>query len=435
MRARTVLLPIALLCACAPRTGTAPADDPRPARAPEPPAAAPQQADPADRARLAAALAGADTLRVAEVAPGVLHAYAWYAAGPWAINVLEIDGAVCAPRLEARMPGSQLAGRARTSDLAAGAIAAVNADFFTPTGAPVGAQVRAGEVVAGPVARPVFAFAETTTGSGTRSAASASAAWIGRAALRGYVARGADTLRIAQVNRPPAPTGNDPRAGAGGDDVVHLFTHRFGAASPADSGAVAVRVSRIAGGAASGAGVVASVDAHGGAVPLDSGAVVVVGRGAAARVLHTLPAGDTVQWRVELVPAAGQGAPAAEAVGGQPVLLRDGAVAPDIRQGIAASFGERRHPRTAVGITADGRLHWVTVDGRQAPYSDGMSLAELADLMARLGARDAINLDGGGSTTMVVRGVVVNRPSDAAGERAVGNALVLTRCDRPVGER
>jgi hypothetical protein len=185
---------------------------------------------------------------------------------------------------------------------------------------------------------------------------------------------------------------------------------------------------------AGGVGVVASVDANGGAVPLDSGVVVVLGRGAAAGVLRTLAAGDTAEWRIELVPAAGQGGPAAEAVGGQPVLLRDGAVAADIREGINPSFGERRHPRTAVGITMEGRLLWVTVDGRQPPYSDGMSLEELARLMARLGARDALNLDGGGSTTMVVRGTVVNRPSDAAGERGVGNALVLVGCDGPAGE-
>ncbi len=429
MRIRTLLLPVALFGACSPRAGTAPAEAPRPVPTPEAPVV-PLRAGP----QLVAALADADTLRVAEVAPGVLHAYAWSAAGPWAINVLEIDGAVCAPRIEARMPGSRLASRARTSDLAGRAIAAVNADFFTPTGAPVGAQVGGGEVVAGPVARPVFALTETTTHGAMRSAASAPAAWIGRAVLRGYIARGADTLRIAQVNRPPASTGSDPRAGAGGDDVVHLFTHRFGAESPADSGAAVVQLARIRGSAGRGAGVVASVDARGDAVPLDSGVVVVLGRGTAASVLGTLAAGDTVEWRVELVPAAGQGAPAAEAVGGQPVLLRDGAVAADIREGIAPSFGERRHPRTAVGITGDRRLLWVTVDGRQPPYSDGMSLAELADLMARLGARDALNLDGGGSTTMVVRGVVVNRPSDAAGERAVGNALVLVGCERPAGE-
>src|SRR5690606_25626554 len=264
MRLRALLLPIILAGACSPRAGTGPAGDLRPVRTPEPPAATPSWADPAARARLAAALADADTLRVAAAAPGVLHAYAWSAAGPWAINVLEIDGAVCAPRIEARMPGSRLAGRARTSDLAGGAVAAVNADFFTPTGAPVGAQVRAGEVVAGPVARPVFALAETTMGGGTRSAASTSAAWIGRAVLRGYVARGADTLRIAQVNRPPASAGNDPRVGAGSDGAVHVYTHRFGAESPADSGAVAVRLMRVRGSMASGAGVVASVDAQGG---------------------------------------------------------------------------------------------------------------------------------------------------------------------------
>jgi exopolysaccharide biosynthesis protein len=65
------------------------------------------------------------------------------------------------------------------------------------------------------------------------------------------------------------------------------------------------------------------------------------------------------------------------------------------------------------------------VDGRQAPYSDGMTLAELAALMRRLGATDALNLDGGGSTTMVVQGRIVNRPSDQEGERHVGDALAV----------
>src|SRR5690606_15530295 len=131
MRLPTPLLLITLLSACAPRTGTVPAGEPRATAAPE--AARPHRIEP----DLAAVLADADTLRIAEVVPGVRHAYAWSSAGPWAIHVLEIDGAVCRPRIEARMPGSRLDGRARTSELAADAIAAVNADFFTPTGAPV----------------------------------------------------------------------------------------------------------------------------------------------------------------------------------------------------------------------------------------------------------------------------------------------------------
>ncbi len=83
-----------------------------------------------------------------------------------------------------------------------------------------------------------------------------------------------------------------------------------------------------------------------------------------------------------------------------------------------------RAPRTAAGITEDGRLLLVTVNGRQPGLSTGMTLEELAGLMLELGARDAVNLDGGGSTTMVIRGRVFNFPSDGA-ERPVTGALVI----------
>ena len=58
-----------------------------------------------------------------------------------------------------------------------------------------------------------------------------------------------------------------------------------------------------------------------------------------------------------------------------------------------------------------------------------MTLPELTTLMKQMGASDALNFDGGGSSAMVVRSRVLNRPSDAAGERAVGNALALVRCE------
>ena len=74
----------------------------------------------------------------------------------------------------------------------------------------------------------------------------------------------------------------------------------------------------------------------------------------------------------------------------------------------------------------------MTVDGRQPGYSMGMTLRELAGLMRALGATDAINLDGGGSTAMALRNgmggaVLGNHPSDKEGERAVANALVVVR--------
>lgn len=81
-------------------------------------------------------------------------------------------------------------------------------------------------------------------------------------------------------------------------------------------------------------------------------------------------------------------------------------------------------PRTGIGIQGDGRLLLVVVDGRQPKYSIGLSTRAFARLMRRLGAVDAVNLDGGGSSAMVVEGEVVNRPSDGR-ERPVGDAALI----------
>jgi exopolysaccharide biosynthesis protein len=70
-------------------------------------------------------------------------------------------------------------------------------------------------------------------------------------------------------------------------------------------------------------------------------------------------------------------------------------------------------------------VYLFSVDGRQPGFSAGMTLVEMADFMIGLGAYQALNLDGGGSTTIVVANRVVNRPADAAGERRVSNALMI----------
>ena len=90
------------------------------------------------------------------------------------------------------------------------------------------------------------------------------------------------------------------------------------------------------------------------------------------------------------------------------------------------AFAETRHPRTAVAKLRDGKFLMVTVDGRQPGVSVGMSLQELAEYLLTLGAVDAMNLDGGGSTTMYLDGKVVNTPSDKEGERKIGDAIVVT---------
>ncbi|THA25163.1 phosphodiester glycosidase family protein [Streptomyces sp. RKND-216] len=123
-----------------------------------------------------------------------------------------------------------------------------------------------------------------------------------------------------------------------------------------------------------------------------------------------------------------------DVVNGGPQLVRDGRVAlttgaggfahPD-GPGFAYAWALKRHPRTMVGVDGRGRLLLVSATGRHPGYSDGLSLHEAARFMEALGARGAMNLDGGGSTAMALRGALLTRPSDPAGERAVGDALLL----------
>ena len=108
-----------------------------------------------------------------------------------------------------------------------------------------------------------------------------------------------------------------------------------------------------------------------------------------------------------------------QVIGGGPELLRDGKnVAPT-----AGEFNAARHPRTVVGRDARGGVWFLAIDGRMN-QSLGASLPEAATLAARLGMTDAMNLDGGGSTTLNLFGGTINRPSGGV-ERAVGNAVLF----------
>lgn len=113
-------------------------------------------------------------------------------------------------------------------------------------------------------------------------------------------------------------------------------------------------------------------------------------------------------------------------VGGVPQLVKNGKI--DItwqQEKSSKEFVETRHPRTAVAKLKDRKFLMVTVDGRQAGYSVGMNLNELAAFLLELGATDAMNLDGGGSTTMFLGGKVVNKPSDKEGERSVSDVILV----------
>ena len=147
--------------------------------------------------------------------------------------------------------------------------------------------------------------------------------------------------------------------------------------------------------------------------------------------LQLLGRGTRVRLDVSYEPVEGEPKSwllAQDIVGGAGLLIRDGRDIEDWSiERFNQGFAENRHPRTMIGTAADNTIWLVTVDGRQPELSVGMTLVELQALAHRLGLVNALNLDGGGSTTMWVQGQVVNRPSDPTGPRKVSDALLVHR--------
>ena len=116
-----------------------------------------------------------------------------------------------------------------------------------------------------------------------------------------------------------------------------------------------------------------------------------------------------------------------QAVGGSQWLVRNGA---DVTASSTGSYNTDRHSRTCVGVTADGKVVIMVLDGRQSPFSDGGSMHELAQIMLEAECVQAINLDGGGSTTFAARPEgedsvrIINRPSDGS-ERSISSGLII----------
>ena len=122
-----------------------------------------------------------------------------------------------------------------------------------------------------------------------------------------------------------------------------------------------------------------------------------------------------------------------QAAGGSQWLVRDGA---DVTASATGSYNTDRHSRTCVGVTADGKVVMMVLDGRQEPFSCGGSMHELAQIMLEQGCVAAINLDGGGSTTYAARQAgtdsvkVINRPSDGS-ERSISSGLIIASTAAP----
>ena len=259
-----------------------------------------------------------------------------------------------------------------------GAVAAVNGDFFdiNNSTAPLGVGVKDGTVVQSPDADPTWrrsAAILTPDGLGR----------IGEVLFEGTIALpGGESAPLAGINKPSLPV-----------DGIEAFTPLWGTycRCRATDGAAKVTEVEVVDGQ-----VTAVRPAAGeGAVPADG--FVLVGREAGANVLAELAVGDPVTISYRARTADDQ--EIRTAVNGRQLLVVNG-----VAQKASQGNNVPPAPRTAVGFSEDGRKMFVlTADGRQPAFADGLGLDELAAMMIELGAFNAVNLDGGGSTTMVAR--------------------------------
>lgn len=318
------------------------------------------------------------------------------------LNPAEVD-------LQAVLANDEIMGVETVGDIAARhkPLAAINAGFFLPNGDPAGVMTIDGRLV-----------------SDTRRPRGAVGISRDKAGLKLVFARlkATASLTIDQAGRKSTISidGIDTTRLRG---QLMLFTPSYHADTDTAKGglewAIDQKRGRVIGG-----------PLREGRTPIPpNGFVLSYGGDTPPDALRLLTRGTRVRLDVAYAPVEGEPKSwqlAQDIVGGAGLLIRDGRDVEDwsIEQ-FNPGFAENRHPRTMIGTAADGTIWLVTVDGRQPELSVGLSLIELRALARRLGLVNALNLDGGGSTTMWVQGAVMNKPSDVTGPRKVSDALLV----------
>lgn len=363
------------------------------------------------------------------LAPGVAYTQYTDPRGPWAINLVRVDLRQRGIEIRAARAHDALKGRERVSDMVRRAnatgsrvLAAVNADFFNlESGENENNQVIDGEWWKG--LKVTDSPYDTWDNAHVQFGVDAT----GRPLIDRFILDGK-----AWDHAPPTPILTVNFNPTGRLEGTALYTSRFGATTPRDTTRRTVEAPLSAVGRRGDTilfvrrGAIST--ASGSTIP-DGGAVLTAyGTGLRSDEVKAMAEGDTVRVLLATLPGIPHAAAPRMLIGGWPRILRDGLnVATDAptEEGTLSRNAELRHPRTAIGFSRDSStLFLLTVDGR-SENSGGMTLVELADVMRELGAWQAMNFDGGGSTTMVVEGRVVNRPSDKEGEREVGNAVMI----------
>lgn len=331
------------------------------------------------------------------------------------VNAVTVDLNVNTVQVKPALGGNEVylndstKGREAVSSTTArrGALVGINADFFPFTGDPLGVCVIDGELVSEPArSRAAFGLCKN------RSVIFDNPILDARLTLSSGVTRQIDGInRARETNQVIVYTetwGVSTQGKYKGTDIVLT------------SNDLPVKIGKPIN------LTVTEVKADATDTPVPKGGLVISAGGPAAWFLkQNLKPGDilSISFNVKST-NNGDWSQVEEAVGGGPWLVKNGQITIDtLDEGFEKSFSSTKHPRTAIGVTADNKLLMVTIDGRQG-ISRGIALPDLAEWMKSLGAVNAINLDGGGSTTMSIKGLVVNSPSDS-NERPVANSLLV----------
>jgi hypothetical protein len=359
-----------------------------------------------------------------QLRPGVMYRFLLDQRGPWRIQIIEID--LREPDLEigAARASDRLFGREKTTLIAKRqnnghrkVIAALNSDFFS---------LKTGENENNNIIDGAFVKGTRLTGSPfdvfdnihSQFAISRSGKpLLDRFEFDGAVRWKSGTRSdILGVNELP-----------GGGSLV-LFNRYYGMSTPTDTLRMEIQDLPLTELAVSSDTLYAFVSGplRRGGSPLAEKSPVLSGYNLPpSHPLNNAKLGDTLRIWLGLRPDRG---PLQTLVGGWPRVVLDGrniAANADYAEGTFPRFSAGRHPRSGVGFSKDStKVFFIAVDGR-TQASVGMSLIEFGDLMFSVGVYQGMNFDGGGSTTLIVEGAIVNQPSDPTGERPVGNCLLL----------
>jgi flagellar hook assembly protein FlgD len=328
--------------------------------------------------------------------------------GPMRLHILSApkpDGVLY--KLQPVLSNGAVVGRERVTSMQRRAVqssttAGVNGDLFTwADGIPSSGLIQDGVLKTTP--HPKRSMVGVDTAGNLR---------VERVAMLGTWQGAGPRRPVHLLNRPPGPNG------------MSLYTPAYGGSTPANSGVVEAVLSPFPA-ASPNADLVGFVrENRRGGTPIPPDGAVLAAKGSQGqRLAVEAAAGQLVTVRLVLRP---EWRDVPEALGGGPVIVRSGRPIFNALEDFGSYHLNRRHPRTAVGQRADGRIVMLVVDGRRPGYSAGMTNFELAQAMIRLGAVTASALDAGGSSTMAFDGQLLSRPSDTGGERMVAESLVVS---------